>query len=170
MTTSLAADTDTRPLQRVPKELASSSGFLLARLGFTFKARVLAQLEQMGSDPHDYGVLAILGEGTRETQATIAEALALDPSRLVALLDSLEHRGLVVRQRDPQDRRRHMVSITAAGEQQLVRLRSLVRKLEDEFFASFDADTRATFHAQLSQLASLHDPRCALNPTSGANG
>src|SRR2546428_6296599 len=104
-----------RPIHRVAKELAASSGFLLARLGFGFKAKTIAKLEQAGFEIYDYSVLAILAEGSRETQATIADVLALDPSRLVALLDSLEERALIVRQRDPHDRRRHAVSITAAG-------------------------------------------------------
>src|SRR5215471_10748297 len=101
MTTLPASDTTVRPIHRVAKELSASSGFLLARLGIGFKAKAIARAEEAGFELYDYSVLAILAEGDRETQATIADALNVDPSRLVALLDSLEHRGLVVRQRDP---------------------------------------------------------------------
>jgi DNA-binding MarR family transcriptional regulator len=149
------------PIHRVPKELIASSGFLLARLGFGFKAKAIAKFEQAGFEIYDYSVLAILAEGAQETQATIAGMLALDPSRLVALLDSLEERALIVRQRDPQDRRRHLVSITATGKRQLARLRGMIMELEDTFFAALDPESRKTFHDLLSQLAAYTDPRCA---------
>jgi DNA-binding MarR family transcriptional regulator len=153
------------PIHRVAKELIASSGFLLARLGFGFKAKTIAMFEQAGFEIYDYSVLALLAESARETQATIANALTLDPSRLVALLDSLEDRALIVRQRDPQDRRRHLVSITAAGQRQLSRLRAMVRELEEEFFTPLDAESRKTFHELLSQLAAHNDPRCAFQKT-----
>jgi DNA-binding MarR family transcriptional regulator len=149
-----------RPLQRVAKELAANSGFLLARLGFGFKARAIARLEEAGFELHDYSILAILAEGVRETQATFADALALDPSRLVALLDSLEERGLIARQRDPQDRRRHVVSITAAGERELSHLREISRRLEEDFFAPLDSKDRQVFQELLVRLAAHNDPSC----------
>jgi DNA-binding MarR family transcriptional regulator len=146
----------------VAKELLQSSGFLLARLGIGFKMRALAKLEEAGFDAYDYGVLAIVAEGARQTQGTIAEALGLDPSRLVALLDSLEDRDLVERQRDPEDRRRHVVSITGTGKRELSRLRAVVKEHEDEFFAPLDAEGRERLHEQLLLLACHHDPHCAL--------
>ena len=146
---------------RLAKELLKSSGFLLAKLGMGFKAKAVARLEEAGFDPYHYSVLAILGEGARETQAMIADTLALDPSRLVALLDSLEERELVERQRDPDDRRRHVVTITDAGKQELSRLRTIVKGVEDEFFAPLNAESRKAFHETLQQLACHHDPRCA---------
>ena len=160
-----STETDVQPVHRIAKELVASSGFLLARLGLSFKSKAIAQIEHEGFEAHHYSVLAMLGEGVRETQATIANALDLDPSRLVSILDSLEERGLVERQRDPQDRRRHVVRITPAGKQQLQRLRLITKKLEDEFFAPLDADDRAHFHDLLAQLASHHDPRCGFAPT-----
>jgi DNA-binding MarR family transcriptional regulator len=149
-----------RPIQLVAKELALSSGYLLARLGLAFKAQATARAEESGFELYDYSLLAILGEGARETQATIADALALDPSRLVALLDSLEQRGMVVRQRDPLDRRRHVVSITDTGRKELARLRAIVHQLEDEFFAPLDAASREALHPMLVQLAAQNDPSC----------
>jgi MarR family transcriptional regulator, lower aerobic nicotinate degradation pathway regulator len=153
------------PAHRVAKELAASSGFLLARLGLTFKTKALERIEREGSEMHDYSVLATLAEGARQTQATIADTLALDPSRLVALLDGLEARGLVVRQRDPKDRRRHVVSITPAGKRHLQLLRTIVKQLEKEFFAPLEAEDQATLHTLLLRLAGEHDPRCAFAPT-----
>ena len=156
--------TTERPISKVPQELVASSGFLLARLGFAYKARVLAGLEEAGFDPYDYSVLAILAEGARETQATIAEAISLDPSRLVARLDSLEQRGLVERQRDPHDRRRHTVTITEAGKTALQRLRTIAREVEDEFLAALDADDRSAFHELLLRVVARNDPRCVFDP------
>ena len=157
-----------RPVPHVAKELLESSGFLIARLGIGFKARALAKLEEAGFDPYDYSVLAILAEGARQAQATIADTLALDPSRVVALLDSLEQRELVERQRDPQDRRRHVVSITAAGKRQLSRLRAMVKELDEEFLTPLDAEARERLHEQLLLLACFHDPRCAFKSQNTA--
>jgi len=159
--TTPATELPAPPIHRVAKELVASSGFLLARLGFAFKAKTMAKFEQAGFEIYDYSVLAILAEGSRENQSTIADVLTLDPSRLVALLDSLEERGLIMRQRDPQDRRRHVVSITAAGKRQLSRLREMVKELEDAFLAPLDPETRKTLHGLLSELACYNDPRCA---------
>jgi len=150
-----------RPMARVAKELSESSGFLLARLGTDIKAKAIARVEDAGYEIYDYSVLAILAEGDRETQSAIADALGLDPSRLVALLDSLEKRDLIVRQRDPQDRRRHVVSITTEGKRIHARLRDLTREVETEFFAPLNSEDRKQFHALLMQLIAHHDPRCA---------
>src|SRR3954471_14512968 len=152
-------ETQVPPGPRMPKELVASSGFLLARLGFGFKAKALARLDQLGFDPYDYSVLALLAEGASKAQSSIASALAIDPARLVALLDSLESRGLVTRQRDPEDRRRHVVTITADGLQQLVRLREVAKDADDEFLAPLDAESRETLYRLLLELAAHHDPR-----------
>ena len=153
--------TELRPAPRVAKELLKSNGFLLARMGIGFKMRAIALFEGEGFEHYDYSVLAILAEGTPETQATIAGALNVDPSRLVAVLDSLEERGLVVRQRDPHDRRRHTVGITPAGKLELARLRNVVKQLENDYFAPLDAEERKVLHDLLVRLAAKHDPSCA---------
>jgi DNA-binding MarR family transcriptional regulator len=150
----------------VPRELLASPLFLLGRLGYAVKLQVMEEFETAGFSAYAYSVLALLEEGARETQATIADALKIDRSQLVGILDELEERGLIERKRDKNDRRRHVVTMTPAGRRALTKLRALSQKLDDSYLAPLSEEDRETLHALLLRLAEVHEPRCAPPPVA----
>jgi MarR family transcriptional regulator, lower aerobic nicotinate degradation pathway regulator len=146
---------------RLPGELLESNLFLLKRLGMLAKERSFAAYEAAGFTPYQHAALLVLDEGSRETQGEIADVLGYDRGQLVGILDELEERGLIERKRDPNDRRRHLVSMTPAGRKALARLRALAQSVDDEYLSPLSDDERETLHTLLMRLAEVHEPRCA---------
>src|SRR5258705_12015722 len=72
-----------------------------------------------GLRPRHLMGLKLLSEHGPAGQQGVADALCLDPSNVVVLLNELEERGLITRRRDPADRRRHIVELSSLGEDEL---------------------------------------------------
>lgn len=150
-------------VHRLPEELVSSALFLLKKLGITAKEQGFEAYEEAGLHPYHHAILAVLDEGSRETQGAIAEALDYDKGQLVGYLDELEGDGLIERKRDTVDRRRQTVTITPAGRKTLAQLRKLSQQLEDDFLTPLSASERKQLHALLLRVATEHLPNCQLS-------
>jgi DNA-binding MarR family transcriptional regulator len=93
-------------------------------------------------------------------QQELGATLMIDPNNCVLLLNDLDDRGYVERQRDPRDRRRHIVVITAAGLKALDKGQAKLEELEGEVLANLDTDDRERLrdllaHAMEGQDASI---------------
>ena len=156
------------PSNCLPAELVARPGFLLARLGTTLKTQTMDAFENEGYSAYHYSILALLEEGARTTQAGVADALGLDASMLVSLLDGLEDRGFIERKRDPNDRRRQTVTVTAAGRRQLAVFRKLVLRIEEEFLAPLTDAERQELHDLLLRVGAHRDARFVVRTVARA--
>ncbi len=96
-----------------------------------------------GFRPPCLGVMAVVAHLGPVSQRAISDRLGLDASDVVGVLDTLEKAGMVERRRDPDDRRRHAVVLTEAGEQASRRLNVLRARVEDRVLAGLDPAERA---------------------------
>ncbi len=94
-------------------------------------------------------------------QQELAEALCMDANNVVLLLNELEQLGYVARRRDPHDRRRHLVGLTAAGRRALAGAERAQEQIEDEVLQALDADERATLWRLLTRALQGAEPEMA---------
>jgi DNA-binding MarR family transcriptional regulator len=109
-------------------------------------------------------LLTLLRDHGPTSQTGLAEALRLDPSNLVGLLNDLERRGMVIRQHHPDDRRRHVVTIADAGITELQTTEQRLTAVEDRILGALDSEERATLHCLLMRAAGGQLPPNACNP------
>lgn len=120
----------------------------LARMG---RRAAESSLAPSGLRPRHVVALRLLSEHGPASQQRLAEVLGLDPSNVVGLLNELEERSLITRRRDPADRRRHIVELSAEGEDELLATQQRLAQAEGELLAALTPTERSTLHALLSQ-------------------
>jgi DNA-binding MarR family transcriptional regulator len=142
-------------------EHLASPGLLLALLGHDAMRRLRAAHTDVGLTPRQFQLLALLNDHGPMGQRELGEAMGIDPSILVTMLNPLEESGFVTRRRDPSDRRRHTVLLTNAGTRHLERSARAQHQAEDALFAGLDDDQREQLRQLLlalrASLAADHD-------------
>ena len=98
--------------------------------------RRLIALEQPLLDKHqvtmwEYAVLLRLRAAPTQTQLQLSQAIGYDKTRLIALLDRLEQRGLVQREQADDDRRARTARLTPAGRTKVDALQREIHGMED---------------------------------------
>jgi len=83
----------------------------------------------------EYSVLLRLRAAPAETQVQLAQAIHYDKTRLIALLDGLERRGLIERAQAAEDRRARTVTLTAEGSERVRAVQSDIHRMEDGLLA-----------------------------------
>jgi DNA-binding MarR family transcriptional regulator len=138
--------------------------FLLAQLGAHAAAAFAERLRPLGLTPPQAGVLRRLGQFPGQSQRGLADALGMHAPRLVALIDELEDRGLVARDRDPDDRRNYAITLTDEGRRALAELAGVAREHELAITAALDSDQRAQLLALLRRLAEEQNLPSGVHP------
>jgi len=102
--------------------------------------------------PPAYGVLLTIERLGPVSQKQISDHMGLDPSDLVGVIDILEREAFLTRGRDPQDRRRYSLTLTALGRQRLRQFSVIAAAVEEELLAPLDDDERRTFRALVQRV------------------
>lgn len=128
-------------------------GPLLDLLARRLRGAAEAELTAFDLRPRHVIGLTLLRDFGEYSQARLAEALGIDPTNVVALLNELESAGLIERRRSPEDRRRHTVVLTDAGARRLAEIEAALAGLEHRLFAALDSDEQAMLHGLLQRAA-----------------
>ena len=115
-----------------PRGIYERPALLLVKVGSQIVDRAEDALAEMGLSGRQYMLLAVLSADDAPSQLELAGLCGLLPAQVVPVLDKLEERGLVARTRSETDRRRYVVSLTAAGREALEQADALGRSLVEQ--------------------------------------
>jgi DNA-binding MarR family transcriptional regulator len=119
---------------------APGSMVLLTRLAKQVYRR--ANEEQLGMQMRHLVALTFLRDHQACPQQELGDAFCMDANNVVLLLNELEDLGYATRQRDPLDRRRHVVQLTAAGRSALEIAERAQETVEDDVLRALDDEDR----------------------------
>jgi MarR family transcriptional regulator, lower aerobic nicotinate degradation pathway regulator len=114
------------------------------------------RLTTLGSRKWHYATLAALEEFGPDSQSGLSDRTGIYRSDLVATINELTARGLVVRAPDPADRRRNAITLTDEGRRHLKRLDKLIADAQAEFLAPLSEADRAELTRILQLIVAYH--------------
>src|SRR5271156_3110438 len=139
-----------------PERLRALPSRLLNLAAGYAQREVGARLATLGSRKWHYATLAALEEFGPDSQSGLSDRTGIYRSDLVATINDLTARGLVVRAPDPADRRRNAITLTDRGRRLIKQLDLLIADAEAEFLAPLSEADRADLTRILALIVGHH--------------
>ena len=147
--------------EKAPARWESLPSWLLTQTASHAHRLVGDGFSSVGARGYHYRLLATLEEFGPASQATLGRRSGIHLSDMVAAINELAESKLVERSPDPSDRRRNIISLTAAGKRQLRRLEKRLAETQDELLAPLSPGERQRLTELLSRLLDHHNRRTA---------
>lgn len=132
-------------------KVTTTAGYLLMKAGIHATREMEAALAAMQLNPREFLVLTYAADAPL-SQQELSRRIGIDPTLIVGVVDTLEERRLVARERDPDDRRRYAITLTPSGQKALARAVEATAAVEDAFLAPLDRAARAELRSLLMKL------------------
>jgi DNA-binding MarR family transcriptional regulator len=126
-------------------------------VGFEASQRFRQMLAPLGLEPRQFALLRHVAHAEGQTQQALGDALGIPKSRMVALIDDLEERGLVERRLRPDDRRARALHVTPEGARCLGRAMEVVDEHECYFRERLSAAEHRLLVRILQRLTAEQD-------------
>ena len=133
-------------------EPLTSAGYLLIKAGHHIGLAFEAALGRVGLSGREFLVLSFVGSAEDLSQQDLSERLGLDPTIVVGLVDALEERQWMTRTRDPADRRRNVLRLTAVGRTAHTSAVRAAQAAEDAFLEVLGPGERETLRTILNDV------------------
>jgi DNA-binding MarR family transcriptional regulator len=147
------------PSETTPARWESLPSWLLTHTAQHAQRLVGDGFSSVQARGYHYRLLATLQEFGPASQAALGRRSGIHLSDMVAAINELAERKLVERVSDPSDRRRNIISLTAAGKRQLRRLEKRLAETQDELLAPLSPEERQQLTELLSRLLDHHNRR-----------
>lgn len=127
-------------------------GYNMKRAFMVIGADLARTLEPFELRMTTYTALTLIADNPGLSQSQLAQAMSVERPNLVVIVDELETRGLILRDRVPTDRRIYALNITPAGRALLAKATEAVKAHENAIMGGLDPEEEAALTATLNRI------------------
>ncbi|HUA88063.1 MAG TPA: MarR family winged helix-turn-helix transcriptional regulator [Steroidobacteraceae bacterium] len=145
-----------------------SVGYLMGRARASLLSGLDTELAQFGLSGMQFAVLKHLGDGSARTAADLCRFMHYDASSMTRILDRLELKGLVRRERSREDRRTVVLRLAPSGRAQIPRLAAVAGRVLETHLAGFRHEEVEALKGYLGRMIDNgRNPGDNRNPATG---
>lgn len=151
-----SASSDKDSAESLPdSQLRGFIGYNLKRAYMSIHSDFVASLTHLDLKPTTFSALAIINENPDISQTDLARSLAMERSNIVVMIDELESRGLIVRNKVPTDRRVYALRLTEKGAALFKDASRAVQHHEDKLLEDFSPDEKEQLARMLIRIQNV---------------
>jgi DNA-binding MarR family transcriptional regulator len=121
------------------KELEGFLGYALRRAETAMHRDFIAAVTDLDLTQKQTATLWLINSNPGVPQVAVAAALGMDRATMMAIVDRLQERDLVIRKQSSADRRRQELYLTPTGQSTLRKAKARIAKHEQRFTSRFTA-------------------------------
>jgi MarR family transcriptional regulator, lower aerobic nicotinate degradation pathway regulator len=138
-----------------PTSFLEDIGFVVNKVGERINRQIERVIQPQGLNVRQYGLLLLLQAQGAQAQIELSQQVGVDRTTVMRTVDLLEAQGLVRRDPDLTDRRKHSVNITDMGLELLVRTQPDVQRVKAEVTTVLSDQEQAQLLKLLKRMLEL---------------